>query len=561
MSVSASEAFLACERSDQRAASRFFGTLKSCIGIVALVVAAVAVLTIEADARGRGMGGGGFGGGARMGGPVGGRGGFAVHSFGGRPVGGSGIGVRSFSAPRIGRSGVAVRSLGGTGVGSSRAAPRIGRSGVAVRSLGGTGVGSSRALRSGISQLAPGGAGNRFVMASRGSLAGPGTLSRNVTRAQTVLGNRFITNPALRSTIAPVRFGGRFFGSPWPWWSGGIVIGWIGPVFWPYVYDDFFDYVFWPYVYDDFWPYAYDDVYYGIYGAYAYYDPRQSAPRRRTARAGGPTQRPGSVCGTRASELTDWPIGRIAETVGPTDAQRAELDALNDAGAKAVAVLKDACPNDLPSIPTGRLAAMESRLEVMLAAVKIVRPALDGFYQSLNDEQKARFNAVVPTDGAGAGRDQQNFAKLCDGRSPGIIDLPIDRIAQAVQPSEPQGVALDELKNASLKAADTLQAKCPTYRALTPVGRVEAMEQRLDATLGAVKTMQPALVKFYDMLSDEQKARFNALRSAGGEQGGAPQSVVAAPPAGDKASGAASSVPSTRPSVQSASSPPVQGFE
>ena len=152
------------------------------------------------------------------------------------------------------------------------------------------------------------------------------------------------------------------------------------------------------------------------------------------------------MCGTRASELTDWPIGRIAETVGPTDAQRAELDALNDAGAKAVAVLKDACPNDLPSIPTGRLAAMESRLEVMLAAVKIVRPALDGFYQSLNDEQKARFNAVVPTDGAAAGRDQQNFAKLCDGRSPGIIDLPIDRIAQAVQPSEPQGVALDELK-------------------------------------------------------------------------------------------------------------------
>ena len=99
MSVSASEAFLAC----QWAASRFFATLKSCFGIVALVVAAVAILAIEADARGRGMGGGGFSGGrvggARMGGPVGGRGGFAVHSFGGRPVGGSGIGVRSFSAP------------------------------------------------------------------------------------------------------------------------------------------------------------------------------------------------------------------------------------------------------------------------------------------------------------------------------------------------------------------------------------------------------------------------------------------------------------------------------
>jgi hypothetical protein len=40
------------------------------------------------------------------------------------------------------------------------------------------------------------------------------------------------------------------------------------------------------------------------------------------------------------------------------------------------------------------------------------------------------------------------------------------------------------------------------------------MEKRLRATLGAVRTVQPALTKFYDSLSDEQKARFNSLRSA-----------------------------------------------
>ena len=45
-------------------------------------------------------------------------------------------------------------------------------------------------------------------------------------------------------------------------------------------------------------------------------------------------------------------------------------------------------------------------------------------------------------------------------------------------------------------------------------GRVEAMEKRLDATLGAVKTMRPALAKFYNSLSDEQKALFNSLCSA-----------------------------------------------
>jgi LTXXQ motif family protein len=81
--------------------------------------------------------------------------------------------------------------------------------------------------------------------------------------------------------------------------------------------------------------------------------------------------------------------------------------------------------------------------------------------------------------------------------------------------------ALDELKEASLKAADSLRANCSTYRALTPVGRVESMEQRLEATLGAVRTVKPALARFYDLLSDEQKARFNALRSDGSSaQGG-----------------------------------------
>jgi hypothetical protein len=40
------------------------------------------------------------------------------------------------------------------------------------------------------------------------------------------------------------------------------------------------------------------------------------------------------------------------------------------------------------------------------------------------------------------------------------------------------------------------------------------MEKRLEATLGAVRTVQPALTKFYDALTDERKARFNLLRWA-----------------------------------------------
>jgi len=279
--------------------------------------------------------------------------------------------------------------------------------------------------------------------------------------------------------------------------------------------------VFWPYAYDDFWPYAYDDVYYGIYGNYGYIPPVVSyAPRagssaaHRTARKDDRRRRAADVCSDEAAQLADWPIERISEVVQPTDAQRPGLEELRAASAKAVDMLKAGCPKDLPSIPTGRLAAMESRLQVMLAAVQTVRPALERFYQSLGDEQKARFNAVAPGDDPDAvAKDRRDLTKFCDEKTPGVTDLPITRIAQAVQPTPTQRAALDGLQDASVKAAERLKVACPDYQTLTPTGRVEAMEKRLDATLGAVRSVQPALAKFYDSLTDEQKARFNSLRS------------------------------------------------
>ena len=37
---------------------------------------------------------------------------------------------------------------------------------------------------------------------------------------------------------------------------------------------------------------------------------------------------------------------------------------------------------------------MEQRLNAMLEAINIVQPALESFYGSLSDEQKARFNQL-----------------------------------------------------------------------------------------------------------------------------------------------------------------------
>jgi hypothetical protein len=91
-----------------------------------------------------------------------------------------------------------------------------------------------------------------------------------------------------------------------------------------------------------------------------------------------------------------WPTGEIEARLRPTDAQRASLQRLQDASAKAADMLKASCPADDAVTPPARLAAARKRLETMLQAVKLVTSALEDFYATLSDEQKAQFEAIGP---------------------------------------------------------------------------------------------------------------------------------------------------------------------
>jgi len=218
------------------------------------------------------------------------------------------------------------------------------------------------------------------------------------------------------------------------------------------------------------------------------------------------------ICTGETSGLTDWPIERIAEVVNPDEPQRAALNELRDAAARAVQALQSACPDDLPSTPAGRMAAMRQRLEAMKQAVQMVRPALDKFYASLNDEQKARFNALEPDQGAATAKAAKGeLSQVCSNAVTKTNAAPTARIREALRLTPDQRTALDNLDAATVKAAELLGANCPTGETLTPAGRLAAMEARLDAMLQALDIVQPALVDFYGSLTDEQKARFNQL--------------------------------------------------
>jgi hypothetical protein len=123
-------------------------------------------------------------------------------------------------------------------------------------------------------------------------------------------------------------------------------------------------------------------------------------PPARTAARVGAT---GPACGVTRPELTEWPTATIEQSVRPTEQQRRYLDALQGAAAQAADTLKVSCqtrPEDALT-PSARLAAVSRRLNAMLQAVKTVRMAIDDFYGSLTDEQKAAFDAIGPQQAGG----------------------------------------------------------------------------------------------------------------------------------------------------------------
>ena len=259
----------------------------------------------------------------------------------------------------------------------------------------------------------------------------------------------------------------------------------------------------------------YDDV----YGGYAYGGPARSRTARRVA-----PETTGSVtdsadlaqsCGGLAPGVTDLPIDSIQQSIQLTDDQLRSLNALKAASSQASEVLKASCSSELSVTPLGRLDTVQKRLDGMVQGWGMIRTPLDDFYNSLNNEQKQRFAALGRPSGARSDRrgsaTGDNLAALCSSRTENFTQLPVQRVEQAVKPTEQQQDALEKLKAASTEAASQLQASCPAQSPQTPLDRFEAVGKRLDAMAAAIKTVRPALADFYSSLTDEQKARFNTL--------------------------------------------------
>jgi hypothetical protein len=406
--------------------------------------------------------------------------------------------------------------------------------------------------------------GNPAGVAGR-SNRNAGTLSQNrranvrSNAVRNVLGSRAVAgalhnraaliNPNARARIAASAamagwHDGRGRGGWWRHRNGGY--GWVGPLFWPFAYYDIYDYTLWGYGYDDpFWDYGYGDIYAGVFSPYGYDDLSGYLPQGggRPVNAGQASDaKTGSaatsdqlaeMCGEDGRDIAGLPIDQIQKAISPNDTQRAALDDLANASVKAAQGIRAACPTQIALTSPARLAAMQARIEAMISAVGTVEPPLQTFYGLLDDDQKARLNAL----GQDQRKDQHQAeaaraknakngsrAESCSATEPGVTAWPAADIDARVHPTDAQRASLAALQDATAKAADILKASCQTNEPITPPARLEAVGKRLDAMLQAVRGVRAPLDDFYGRLSDEQKAQFEAIgqsRSADSRQSNA----------------------------------------
>jgi hypothetical protein len=119
-----------------------------------------------------------------------------------------------------------------------------------------------------------------------------------------------------------------------------------------------------------------------------------TAEDRRKMSAAGAPEVPASSCGTAQPAALQWPADEIEARLHPNESQRAALKVLQEANARAGDILNNACqPKEATTLPI-RLDAVDGRLNAMQQAVGVVSAALESFYSTLSDEQKAQFEAI-----------------------------------------------------------------------------------------------------------------------------------------------------------------------
>jgi hypothetical protein len=237
------------------------------------------------------------------------------------------------------------------------------------------------------------------------------------------------------------------------------------PIASPTVYEDLLGYVLWPGDYaDHLWTHGYGDIMNTVLATTA-----ASGDQAASSIADG-------MCSATATELADRLIAHTRDTIAPSEAQEAALDELADAVREAIA-------RGRAAVCTGAgdpLQRMVDALWTMWDATLLMRPPLERFYNSLTDAQKEKL----------AGQAGDALKHACGEQ---LQDAAPERLAQALGAGAEQRPTLQELQERSAALIKFLAASCPRGREATPIDRLAAAGERMNALLYAVMSMSPTV--------------------------------------------------------------------
>ena len=322
-------------------------------------------------------------------------------------------------------------------------------------------------------------------------------------------------NPTARRHIAAAAalagwHGGRIASGWWRHSDGGY--GWVGPLFWPFAIYDIYDYAIWS---DGvgFWDYGYPDINAAIFAPYGHDDLAAYAGSSRFGRRHRGVPPLQQLCGDDDRDIAGLPLDQIQQAIQLDEAQRAALDDLANALTSAAQIIRASCPAQKAFTAPDRLAAMQQRIGAMIKAELAVQQPLAKFYDLLDDEQEARLNAIAEDRRkmSTANSATQAPSRGCGAAQPVASQWPADEIEARLHPNDAQRAALKALRDANARAADLLNSACQPEDATTLPARLDAVDGRLGAMRQAVNLVSFALANFYGLLSDEQKAQFEAI--------------------------------------------------
>jgi hypothetical protein len=117
-------------------------------------------------------------------------------------------------------------------------------------------------------------------------------------------------------------------------------------------------------------------------------------PSGRERKKGAPANEAAELCHVLAQRSPQWPADQIARAVRPNKDQQASLEALSQTSSQMNLMMMGSCPKKTPVTPLARFDAALDRLDAMFLSATTIVTAVDDFYRTLSDEQKAKLDTL-----------------------------------------------------------------------------------------------------------------------------------------------------------------------